>query len=112
MLAACRHGRAAWTTVHFLKAHAPMAGLLTGVRILLVDDDQDALELCVMLFSKEGAAVVAVGNARAAYGLACAGDFDILVSDIAMPEEDGYWLIGQIRALDSRMCAIPAVALS
>ena len=89
-----------------------MARMLAGVRILLVDDDEDSLELCVMLLSDEGAAVVAIANAMDAYSLLCAGGFDILVSDIMMPVNDGYWLIQQVRALESEMRAIPAIALS
>ena len=86
--------------------------MLAGLRILLVDDDEDTLQLCVMVFSMEGADVVAAANAKDAYALICEGGFDVLVSDIAMPYEDGYWLIERVRALPSDVRAIPALALS
>jgi CheY-like chemotaxis protein len=89
-----------------------MAGVLSGVRILLVDDDEDTLQLCVMVFSMEGADVVAVNNARDAYDLLRRDGCDVLVSDIAMPNDDGYWLIEHVRALESDARAIPALALS
>jgi CheY-like chemotaxis protein len=89
-----------------------MAGVLSGVRILLVDDDEDTLQLGVMVLSMEGAEVVAVGNAEEAYRILRADGFDILVSDIAMPRNDGYWLIQRVRALPSDAGGIPALALS
>jgi CheY-like chemotaxis protein len=89
-----------------------MASLHSGVRILLVDDDEDTLQLCMMVFSMEGADVRAVDNARDAYDLLRGDGFDVLVSDIAMPRHDGYWLIEQVRALESDVRTIPALALS
>lgn len=89
-----------------------MLDSLTGVRILIVDDDEDTLQLCVMVFSMEGADVVAVQNAEDAYALLSADGFDVLVSDIAMPGHDGYWLIERVRALGSDVRAIPALAFS
>jgi len=74
-------------------------GLLTGARVVVVDDDDDTRELLQSLFESAGA-IVRVA-ASAAEGLtACVEDRpDALVTDIAMPGEDGYGLIRQIQAV-------------
>ena len=89
-----------------------MVWSLAGVRILLVDDDAETLEICELVFSSEGAAVTAVARPDVAYGMLQAAPFDVRVSDIAMPDLDGYWLIERVRSLESGSREVPALALS
>lgn len=72
---------------------------LDGLRILVVDDDEDGRNFLRHELNRRGATVVAVDGSPAA--LAELGRFrpEVLVSDIAMPDEDGYHLIRQVRAL-------------
>ncbi|MEH2087291.1 PAS domain-containing protein [Nostoc sp.] len=86
---------------------------LTGIRVLTVDDDPDARELLTVLLTEYGATVLTV--ASAAEVLANLESFkpDVLVSDIGMPEVDGYSLIQQIRILTPEKGGeIPAIALT
>ena len=83
------------------------------MRVLVVDDDGDAVKLAEAILAAAGAQVRSCS--RAAEGLKQVREWrpDVLVSDIEMPEEDGYALIRQIRALDSAEGGgTPAVALT
>ncbi len=86
---------------------------LEGLRLLLVDDEQDSREMLAAVLQQCGAVVRHVASAASA--LSALDEFrpDVLVSDIGMPGEDGYALIRQIRALKpARWGALPAVALT
>ena len=86
---------------------------LSGLRVLVVDDDPEALDLASAMLSGAGA-IVRV-SLTAAGGLAILGEWrpDVLVSDIEMPGEDGYSLIRKVRGLSaSEGGATPAVALT
>jgi PAS domain S-box-containing protein len=72
---------------------------LDGLRVLLVDDQPAILDLLHEILAPCGAVVRSCATAREALELLRAWRPDVLVSDIAMPAEDGYWLIGQVRAL-------------
>ncbi|MBK9038523.1 MAG: PAS domain S-box protein [Bdellovibrionales bacterium] len=85
---------------------------LEGLRVLLVDDEPTAREAFGLVLQKFGAQVKAVGSASEALGAIEEFMPDILVSDIAMPTEDGYGLIKKIRALNSRFAQIPALAFT
>lgn len=89
---------------------------LSGTRILIVDDDPDSLEVLRMFLEEQGAVVLAAPGAQAAKSVFTDSDTgvpDLLISDLAMPEEDGYELIASIRKLETRSSgAIPAIALS
>lgn len=86
---------------------------LDGMRVLVVDDDQDSRELLEQALTGRGAEVVI---AESAYeGLAHLEHFkpDVLVSDLAMPEADGYELVRRVRALPAeRGGTTPALALT
>ncbi|BAU10270.1 multi-sensor signal transduction histidine kinase [Leptolyngbya sp. NIES-3755] len=84
---------------------------LTGVRILAVDDDPDNLDLLSFLLQQDGATVTAISSPRSAIGLIANQPFDLIISDIGMPELDGYELMQQIRALPQAQ-QIPALALT
>jgi PAS domain S-box-containing protein len=86
---------------------------LNGVQIVVVDDDPDTLEMLTTVLSGSGAQVRAATSAAEALETLQQYRPDILVSDLAMPLEDGYSLIRKIRALEvpgDRQ--IPAVALT
>ncbi|MBW4622008.1 MAG: response regulator [Cyanosarcina radialis HA8281-LM2] len=95
-------------------------GDLSGVRILVVDDDADSLEIATFVLEEAGAIVTRVGSgiealqAIRANAQANANDRsvpDLIVSDIGMPEMDGYMLVQQIRSLE-QFRDIPAIALT
>lgn len=89
---------------------------LKGFNILIVEDDPDSREVLQIFLEQSGAAVRAADSARAAMGLfndPKAKRPDVLISDLAMPEEDGYTLIAKIRALPAEKGGhVPALALS
>jgi CheY-like chemotaxis protein len=86
---------------------------LSGLRILVVEDDVDSLELVSAVLADAGAVVECAASVAEGFGAFSRSNPDLLVSDIAMPEEDGYSLMRRIRVL----CAaegglVPAIALS
>ena len=86
---------------------------LEGVRVLLVEDEQDTRELIRTILEGCGAQVTAVASAGAALAALEQVRPDVLVSDIGMPGENGYELIKKIRALaPERGGKVPAVALT
>jgi PAS domain S-box-containing protein len=90
------------------------AGLnLKGVRVLVVEDDPDTLELLRFILDRRGAEVNTAASTREALDVMEHWQPTTLVSDLAMPDQDGYELIGRIRSRSSdRGGNIPAVAVS
>ena len=87
--------------------------VLSDVRVLVVDDEPDALKLVSAVLTTRGAEVVAVESADKAMVEMEKHHFDVLVSDIGMPETDGYQLISNVRKLSpERGGRIPAAALT
>jgi len=87
------------------------ARLLEGRSLLLVDDQQDALEAVAVLLRHAGARVDAVNSAAQAMAAVERQQFDAMVSDIAMPVEDGYVLIRRVRQHPHGV-EVPALALT
>ena len=86
---------------------------LQGVRILIVDDEADARDLLAELLSGFGAAVHSAGSACEALSLLARVRPDLLISDIGMPERDGYQLIQDVRRLAADGGGkTPAIALT
>ncbi len=86
---------------------------LSGLRVLTVDDERDTRELVTALLTTCGAEVVSVGSATEALDQMKRQRFDLLISDIGMPEVNGYDLIGRIRQLgEEHGGRTPAVALT
>ncbi|HSI34146.1 MAG TPA: response regulator, partial [Tepidisphaeraceae bacterium] len=94
---------------------AEPAARLAGLRVLVVDDEPDARHLVTHVLTARGAAAVAVPSGHAALALLGARPFDLLVSDIGMPELDGYELVQRLRAMTDDAhgnARIPAIALT
>ena len=86
---------------------------LDGVYVLLVDDDRDNLQILSVMLTERRATVQAASSVAEALEMLTWYKPDVLVSDLAMPEEDGYSLIGKVRALEGKNGRqIPAVALT
>ncbi|HKG61217.1 MAG TPA: CHASE domain-containing protein [Pyrinomonadaceae bacterium] len=87
--------------------------LLSGLNVLVVDDDSDTLTLMATALKRRQANVTAVSSAGEAIQEITRKRPDVLVSDIAMPDEDGYGLIKKIRLLENGVSEnIPAVAIT
>ena len=86
---------------------------LGGVSVLVVDDHESVRNVVAAMLEHCGAAVTAVGSADEALEVLKRERPDVLVSDLAMPDKGGYWLIGQVRALPPERGGLtPAAALT
>lgn len=86
---------------------------LEGVRVLMVDDEADTREFLETALEQFGATVMAAASAAEAFSLFQQTLPDVVLSDIGMPEEDGYALIRKIRALPPELGGqVPAAALT
>ena len=81
---------------------------LEGVRVLIVEDEQDARDLVALLFADCGATVLQAGSGPEALELLALQPVDLVVSDIGMPGMDGFELLREVR----RRWTMPAIALS
>lgn len=84
---------------------------MAGLRILLVDDVEDAVLVMKTLLDMYGAEVLTATSARQALEILAREEVDLLVSDISMPEMDGYGLLREVRKLP-RHAELPAVAVT
>jgi signal transduction histidine kinase/CheY-like chemotaxis protein len=85
---------------------------LCGLRLLVVDDQDDAREVASSVLRHHGAAVAVAGSAVQALDQFERFRPDVLLIDLAMPEMDGYALIERIRKAGQRGAAVPAIALT
>jgi CheY-like chemotaxis protein len=85
---------------------------LRGRRVLAVDDDASTQELVATMLLMYGVSVRTAGRASDALQILSEWRPDVLLTDIAMPGEDGYALIRRVRAMPSSIGEIPAVALT
>jgi PAS domain S-box-containing protein len=91
----------------------PDAPNLSGLNVLVVDDEPDARELIKVILQQAQASVITAGSTVQAFELLESHKPDVLVSDIGMPEEDGYQFIRQVRSLPPAQGGkIPAIALT
>lgn len=87
--------------------------ILSGVRVLVVDDERDARELLEVILTGSGAEVITASSAAEALDFLEREQPDIIISDIGMPGEDGLSLISKVRQLPAmRLAGIPAIALT
>lgn len=86
---------------------------LVGLNVLVVDDEADSRELIIAVLTQCNATVTAVNSASEALTALISMQPDVLISDLGMPDEDGYSLIKKVRALPPQSGGrIPAVALT
>ncbi len=108
-----RGGKVASVKVRTTPVTAQQASL-TGLHVLLVEDDADTRYALATALRHAGAAVTAVESAAAAIAVYQESTFDLITSDISMPGEDGYSLISRLRAMEVErgMKRTPALALT
>jgi len=101
------------------RQHAPGAATamaeprLDGVRVLIADDRPDDRQLLSLILTRQGADVRTASSAQETLEILQSWRADVLVSDIAMPHEDGYSLMRRIRESENSVLAnIPAVAVT
>jgi hypothetical protein len=91
----------------------PSTSLLKGLRVLVVDDEEDSRDLIVAVLTRCGAEVISAASVPAALAELEQWNPDLLISDIGLPGEDGYSLIRKVRARKSPQHSnVPAIALT
>ncbi|HEU4834981.1 MAG TPA: response regulator, partial [Pyrinomonadaceae bacterium] len=98
------------------KSHSSAAedlgiGSLEGMSVLVVDDSEDTTEMVRHLLEIGGAAVCSATSGFEALGIAREQEFDVVLSDISMPEMDGFEFISRLRQIPGKE-DLPAVALT
>ncbi len=84
---------------------------LDGIRILVVEDEPDNLQMIALYLRLRGAEVETSASAQEALGRYTAFSPAVVVSDIGLPEHDGYWLLASLIAANGGI-APPAIALT
>ena len=87
------------------------SGSLTGYQVLVVEDDADARNAIRLTLEAAGASVATAASAGEALAALAAHPCDVVVSDLAMPEQSGFWLIAKIRQLFPRR-HVPVIAVT
>ena len=85
---------------------------LAGLRILVVDDEDDSREMLRTLLEQSGLRVRVAASVAEALRLFEAEPAELLLSDLGMPDEDGYSLIAKLRALAGPGKTVPAIAVT
>jgi signal transduction histidine kinase/CheY-like chemotaxis protein len=93
-------------------AEEQRAPSLEGMCVLVVDDDVENRDAVAATLASERASVLTAGSAAEALEVLKSSRVDVLLSDIAMPLEDGYTLIRRVRGLDGAAAKTPAAALT
>ena len=86
--------------------------LLAGIHVLVVEDNVDARELFKTILEYAGALVTVAAGAEQALRMCEQILPDLLLTDIAMPGRDGFWLLGELRARGDGQRTIPAIAVT
>ena len=84
---------------------------LSGLHVLLVEDEEDARAVMKMVMEYQGALVMTASEAEAALSIMDTVKPDVLISDISMPGHDGWWLIREARRL-GKLDGTPALAVT
>ena len=91
----------------------PQGWDLRGAHVLVVDDDADNCEMLVTILAGSGASVATAGSSAEALSVLEKERPQLLITDIGLPDEDGYALLARVRSLPvSRGGGIPAIALT
>src|SRR5437899_3094704 len=91
--------------------HAHPPSNLAAVKVLVVDDDAASLDYFSFALETCGAVVTIATSAREALQIVTQVSPDVILTDLAMPDEDGYWLLSEIRRhADRGVSRLPAVA--
>jgi PAS domain S-box-containing protein len=85
---------------------------LANKTILVIDDSPETTEMLSKLLQLEGAQVKSAASGTEALEVASGNNFDLIISDISMPEMDGYELLAELRRQIPRMAEVPALALT
>jgi CheY-like chemotaxis protein len=85
---------------------------LKSIKVVAVDDNADSRELLKIILGQSSAQVVVVGSAREALATIKNVHPDILISDLGMPEMDGYELLQNVRRLDPELGQLPVIAFT
>jgi len=85
---------------------------LDGVRVLVVDDEKDTRDLIERALEDRGARITVADSSQEAIEILEQNEIDVLLADIAMPDEDGYSLIRRIRSAPGAIATIPAAAVT
>jgi PAS domain S-box-containing protein len=94
------------------RSSTTVAGELCRVQVLLVDDESDTLDVTRYLLEGAGATVETADSAAAALEVIQQRNFDVVVSDIGLPLQDGFALMREVRARGFAAEALPAIALT
>jgi CheY-like chemotaxis protein len=94
-----------------MRARAPEEVRLSGARVLVVEDEEDSRSIIALMLEQAGARVTAAASVAEGLGALRAAPFDVVVSDIEMPNEDGYRLVEAMRG-DPALASIPVLALT
>jgi signal transduction histidine kinase/ActR/RegA family two-component response regulator len=90
----------------------PLGKTIDGLSVLVLDDDPEAREVAAAYLGTRNAIVWTAAAPADALAILQRERVDVLLSDIAMPDEDGYAFLRRVRALDSPVASIPAAALT
>jgi two-component system, chemotaxis family, CheB/CheR fusion protein len=94
-----------------VSAEGAKLSLLAGRSFLIVDDSEDTIAMLEELLKVSGARVLSATNGADALRLAAANDFDLILSDISMPEMDGFEFLQKLRQMEGRR-DIPVIAIT
>jgi CheY-like chemotaxis protein len=85
---------------------------LAGLKLLVVEDEPDSGQVLHSILSEYGASVTTTHNAASALQLASHSDFDVLVTDVGLPDLDGVELVRRLRASGRTMPAVAVTAFA
>jgi PAS domain S-box-containing protein len=107
-----RRGRVSLGATPLIPSSLEEIPSITGLRVLVIDDEPDSRRTVAAILEQYGAIVTTAPTAAEGLALSERESFDVLLCDVAMPEQDGYSLIRRIRSRADEKSRISAVALT
>jgi len=89
----------------------PLSNILDGWVVIVVDDEEDSLEVAARLLEMAGATILTASNGREALEMIKTNRVQFVLSDLSMPEMDGWELVQSLQA-DARLKDLPVIALT